>query len=284
MTAKSPVIYSRRTRGTLRWLMIAGFTMAAVILGSEWITQRPGRELRSAGALLAEAYSKQRVFELRLPDASYTAVERQPIAEASSFSRPIALLEAESRIALHLGKNPDDAQWLRLRARAEMLDRHYDDAVSTLKRATDAQPDDVSLLADLGCAYALRAEGEKRDIDYGAAIDMLWRFLRAKPDSPVALFNRAVVYERMFLYDDARKDWEHYLKLDSSSGWATEASRAQAGDRREDGGAGTGHEEPGERGWISGVREKRAGFRPGVLSGIGCEGVAAGGRLGFGDQ
>src|SRR5207249_4201253 len=51
----------------------------------------------------------------------------------------------------------------------------------------------------------------------------LWRHLRARPDSPVALFNRAVVYERMFLYEDARKDWEHYLKLDPAGGWAQEA-------------------------------------------------------------
>src|SRR5262249_49880193 len=87
--------------------------------------------------------------------------------------------------------------------------------------------------ADLGCAYALRAQGERREIDYGAAIDMLWRFLRVRPDSPVALFNRAVVYERMFLYDDAVKDWEHYLKLDPTGGWAEEArGRKQAIERK----------------------------------------------------
>jgi CHAT domain-containing protein len=230
VSAQSTVIHSRPARASLRWWVVVGLVVAAVILDLYWIAQQPSRQLRSAEALLAQAYSKQRGFDLRLPDASYAPIESQPEnGERSAFSRPIALLEAESRIAVRLAKNPDDAQWLRLRARAEMLDRHYDDAVSTLQRATDAQPDDVSLLADLGCAYALRAEGERRDIDYGAAIDMLWRFLRAKPDSPVALFNRAVVYERMFLYDDARKDWEHYLKLDPSSGWAQEArGRKQA--------------------------------------------------------
>ena len=230
VSAQSTVIHSRPARASLRWWAGLGLVVAAVILDLYWIAQQPSRQLRSAEALLAQAYSKQRGFDLRLPDASYAPIEsQQKDSERSAFSRPIALLEAESRIAVRLAKNPDDAQWLRLRARAEMLDRHYDDAVSTLQRATDAQPEDVSLLADLGCAYALRAEGERRDIDYGAAIDMLWRFLRAKPDSPVALFNRAVVYERMFLYDDARKDWEHYLKLDPSSGWAQEArGRKQA--------------------------------------------------------
>src|SRR5262249_37638479 len=163
----------------------------------------------------------QRVFEFRLPAASYARVESpQQGAERSAFTRPIVLLEAESRIAEHLAKDPEDAQWLRLRARAEMLDQDYDDAVSTLRPAAAAQPRDVALLAELGCAYALRAGGDRREIDYGAAIDTLWRFLRVSPNSPVALFNRAVVYERLFLYDDAMRDWADYLKLDPSGGWA----------------------------------------------------------------
>src|SRR5262249_34687010 len=104
-----------------------------------------------------------------------------------------------------------------------------DNAVTTMRRAADAQPADISLLADLGCAYALRADGERRAIDYGAALDTLWRFLVARPDSPLALFNRAVVYERLFLFDDAVKDWERYLKLDPAGGWAEEArGRKQA--------------------------------------------------------
>jgi len=217
------------------WAPIASLAIAAAFMGTgwRWIAASPSRELRTADALLAQAYSKQRLFELRLPAASYAPVETRQGDERSAFSKPIVLLEAESLIAQRLSKSPDDAQWLRLRARAEMLDRHYDDAVSTLRRAADAEPEDVSLLADLGCAYALRADGERREVDYGAAIDMLWRYLRAKPDSPLALFNRAVVYERMFLFDDAVKDWEHYLKLDPSSGWAQEArGRKQAIERK----------------------------------------------------
>jgi tetratricopeptide (TPR) repeat protein len=185
----------------------------------------PLRELRQVEALLEEVSSRQRLFEFRLAGAGYAPVEGRRNEEKSSFAKPIVLLDAQSRIARQLARDPDNAEWLRLRARAEMLDRDYDAAVSTLKRASDVKPEDVTLLADLGCAYALRAERERRDIDYGAAIEMLWRFLHARPESPVALFNRAVVYERMFLYADAVKDWEHYLKLDRAGGWADEARR-----------------------------------------------------------
>ena len=83
VTAQSTVIHSRTKRTALRSGAIIALVVGAVLLGLEWIAQRPSRELRSADALLAEAYSKQRAFELRL------------------------------------------------RARAEMLDRHYEDAVST---------------------------------------------------------------------------------------------------------------------------------------------------------
>jgi CHAT domain-containing protein len=201
----------------------AAVALALIGAAAWWITYRPSRELRKAAALLAEAYTRQRVFEQRLPASLYAPVRTGRREERSAFSRPIELLEAESRIAPHLAQNPDDAEWLRLRARAEMLDEDYDDAVSTLRRATDVQPNDSSLLGELGAAYALRAEGENREIDYGGAIDLFWRFLRTRPDAPLALFNRALVYEKMFLFDDARKDWEHYLRLDPVGGWADEA-------------------------------------------------------------
>jgi CHAT domain-containing protein/Flp pilus assembly protein TadD len=235
----SPVIHAPRAGEASRFglprrsraaLLAAGLVLIAA--GSWWIATRSARERRTVEALLAEAYSRQRTFEFRLPALTYASVLVQR-GDRAAFARPVSLLEAESLIARRLAGDPDNAEWLRLRARAEMLDRNFDDAVSTLKRAADAQPDDASLLADLGVAYALRAEGERREIDYGAAIDTLWRFLRARPDSPLALFNRAVVYERMFLYDDARKDWERYLQLDPAGGWAAEARvRKQVIERR----------------------------------------------------
>jgi predicted TPR repeat methyltransferase len=77
-------------------------------------------------------------------------------------------------------------------------------------------------------AYALRAEAQNRDVDYSYAIENLSRSLKARPDSPETLFNRAVVNERMFLYDDAVKDWQHYLDLDTSGAWRQEAQRRLA--------------------------------------------------------
>ncbi len=204
--------------------------VAALICLGWWIQSIPSRELLSTTALLASAYTQQRTSELRLP-GSYSPFRGK--VDGATFSRPMELLEAESRIARRLAANPDDPDWLRLRARGDLLNGDYDDAVSTMKRAVDARPEDAALLADLGVSYAMRAEGEHREIDYGAAIDIFWRLLRSHPDFELAVFNRAVVYERMFLYDDARKDWARYLQLDSIGGWAAEArGRKQAIERR----------------------------------------------------
>ena len=230
----APVIhvqYVRETAGFRRLLRTRPSTLALaagtalIALASWmawWISAMPLRELPSTAALLGQAYTGRRTSELRLPGA-YAPVRVRGRDDRSTFARPIALLEAESRIASRLAANPDDPDWLRLRARADMLDGDYEDAVSIMRRTVDMRPEDVSLLADLGAAYAMRAEGEHREIDYGAAIDTFWRVLRVRPDFPLAVFNRAVVYERMFLFDDARQDWGRYLQLDPNGGWAAEA-------------------------------------------------------------
>src|SRR5439155_22767763 len=67
------------------------------------------------------------------------------------------------------------------------------------------------------------AEAEDRPIDYGQAMDLLGKVLAKNPDDPVALFNRAMVAEYLFLYTQAVADWEHYLQIDPTSGWAQEA-------------------------------------------------------------
>src|SRR5262249_5050480 len=74
-----------------------------------------------------------------------------------------------------------------------------------------------------GTAYALRAVTEKRGIDFSAAIEYLTQALRANPDLPEAMFNRAIVYEEMYMYEDAIREWNRYLTLDMRGGWAGEA-------------------------------------------------------------
>ena len=203
------------------WLTRAATVIVAVGAGwlawVQWMVKDPAQ-------LMAEAYTRQRPFEFRIPGAAYAPV-RVEKGGRSTAQRPPALLEAEARIIRELDKDPDNVKWLGLRARAEMLAWDPETAIATLLRALERKPDDPDLLADVGMAYALRAEAQNRAVDYSSAIDYLGRSLKAKPNSLEALFNRAFVYERMYLYDDALREWRRYLDLDKAGAWREEAQR-----------------------------------------------------------
>jgi tetratricopeptide (TPR) repeat protein len=112
-----------------------------------------------------------------------------------------------------------------LRARAEMLLRDPEAAIATLQHALEQKPGDADLLADLGMAYALRAEAQNRGVDYGEAIDYLNRSLQRKPNSPHVAFNLALVYEQMKSYELAIEEWQIYLRLDAAGPWREDAQR-----------------------------------------------------------
>lgn len=217
---------SRRQPAYIRtWLAKAAVILLALgggwLVWNQWIASDPTR-------LIAKAYTQRRPFDYRIPGAGDAPVRQERRSIGSAFQKPSALLEAEASVARKLERHPDDVKWLDLRARAEMLGLEPDDAIGTLQHALERRPDDPDLMADLGMAYALRAEAPNHDVDYGYAIEYLGRSLKAKPNSSEALFNRALVYERMFLYEDAIRDWRRYLELDTSGAWREEAQRRLA--------------------------------------------------------
>ncbi|HEY6767603.1 MAG TPA: CHAT domain-containing tetratricopeptide repeat protein [Candidatus Sulfotelmatobacter sp.] len=179
----------------------------------------------SAEQLLAQAYSEHRTLEVRIPGAKYAPVQTQRGTERSDFDKPQSLLKAEDLIGENLRKNPTDPVWLQARARADLLNGNYDSAIKSLERALETESDSSSLLTDLGSAYFVRAKSTDRQIDYGYAINSLGKALVKSPDDPIALFNRALACEQMFLYTQAVDDWEHYLRIDPQGEWAEEARK-----------------------------------------------------------
>jgi CHAT domain-containing protein len=182
----------------------------------------------SAEQLLALAYTQNRTLEARIPGAKYAPMRVARAPSESSLDKSPSLLKAEALIAENLQKNPNDPAWLQAKARADLLDGNYESAIKTLQRALETQPESPGLLTDLGAAYFVRAESADRPIDYGNAIDSLGKALAKSPDDPVALFNRALACERMFLYTQAVDDWEHYLRLDPNGEWADDARKRLA--------------------------------------------------------
>ena len=131
-------------------------------------------------------------------------------------------MRAESIIAEHLRNNPNNVEFLDAKARADLIDGNFDSAIESVQRAMETQPLSPVLMTDLATAYFARAEATGQAIDYGRAIDNLGKVLAASPNDSLALFNRAICEERMFLYDDAVADWEHFLKAEPDPAWREE--------------------------------------------------------------
>ena len=205
-------------------LAMAGVSLLAVVAVGSWVAIHQYQIYRSQPAtaerLLARAYTQQRTLELRMAGADYAPMRVSRGTEASFISRPSALLKAESLIASQLKFHPSDPSWLQAKAQADVLEGNYDVAIETLRRARELDPHSAALLTDLATAYSQRAQQEDRKDDFGAAYEYLSQALKLQPDGPTALFNRGIVAEHLFLYQQALDDWDHYLRVDSSSQWA----------------------------------------------------------------
>jgi CHAT domain-containing protein/tetratricopeptide (TPR) repeat protein len=226
-TLKPPSETKLKQTGFSWWPKLAWATalpaVAIVVVAVGWLVWLKTR-VPDVNALLAQAYTEQRTIELRIQGAKYARMKFSRGKERSSLNRPASLLDAESIIGRSLPKHPNDPGWLDKKGRAELLDGHYEAAIGALNdaRKLSASP---AILTDLATAYFERwAEGNQR-ADYDAALDFLDQALQKDPNDPVALFNRAIVHEQNYQYENAIQDWEKYLSLPGNDDWADEARR-----------------------------------------------------------
>jgi hypothetical protein len=105
-----------------------------------------------------------------------------------------------------------------------LIDRP-ESAVVRLRAAAEAAPEQAMRWNDLAAAQYALAEKSARPSLYPEALAACDRALDADPRLPEALFNRALVLERLGLRQEARAAWEQFLAADSSSPWSAEARR-----------------------------------------------------------
>lgn len=175
--------------------------------------------------LLAEAYTRQRLIDFRLPDAGYPELARRRGAEVAI---PSQLMRAQAELTGKVESGDGGWRTLALLGIANLELLHADAAVDSLDRARKLKPVDADILAQLGAAYGLRGEMEQRTEDYARALEYLGKALQVNPGSLQARFNRALVLERLNLLEDAVAAWDDYLERDGSSRWAAEARQRQA--------------------------------------------------------
>jgi tetratricopeptide (TPR) repeat protein len=104
-----------------------------------------------------------------------------------------------------------------------VLSNRPEEAAARLRAAAQSGPGDAKTWSDLAAAEYVAGRGLGRPSLYPVALADADRALRIDPRSPEALFNRALILERLGLTGAARDAWNAYLGVDPSSAWADEA-------------------------------------------------------------
>lgn len=180
-------------------------------------------QLASGNKALQSAVSTARPTVYRLTGFAYSP----PVAVrgAAPEGQATQLAAAAATLASIVEQHPT-AEARHILGKALILQAQYADAVEELERANAAQPDSAAILTDLAVARA----GQGTLVP---AVEDLNRALEVAPKFPEAIFNRALVNERLGRYPAAKSDWEVFLTIDATSEWATEArQRLSALDRR----------------------------------------------------
>jgi hypothetical protein len=123
----------------------------------------------------------------------------------------------------------DDPDFLLAQGRAELLEMNISSALSTLKRAHELRPESSPILVGLAAAYGELADSGVTE-SYETALELLDEAQRQSPSDLIALYDRAILYERLQSYSSALLAWQSYLEKSPKGPWADEARRRAAED------------------------------------------------------
>src|SRR5262249_61015002 len=105
----------------------------------------------------------------------------------------------------------------------------FSSAIDQFEAALKSDPDNARLHSDLGAALFEKGKSDRANDQSGAAeetlarsLDHLNRALELDDSLIDALFNRALLDQTMNLREQAKRDWESYLRKDATSAWAEE--------------------------------------------------------------
>jgi tetratricopeptide (TPR) repeat protein len=213
--------------GARHWWLLAA-AIVVVILAIPRTRQLLTRQ-SSVARLVALAPKSARIVEPRLSGgfawAAYAGADRA--AGKQTDTGQLKLGGAAGELAEQADRDRGvDAQ--HAAGVAMVLVEKPADAIPRLEAAA-AKSRDAQIWSDLAAARYAAASQLGRASLYPTALAAADTALRSDPKFPEALFNRALILERLGLMEEAKQAWQRYLEVDPSSPWATEA-RARLAD------------------------------------------------------
>ena len=100
-------------------------------------------------------------------------------------------------------------------------------SIETLQQAVQADQGDAAIRSDLGAAYMTQYLARGTAADARAALAAFDEALARSAVSPEALFNKALLLERLNRPEDAVSAWALYLAVSDQSAWRAEAIQHQ---------------------------------------------------------
>lgn len=214
----------------LLWFGAAAAAVAAMIVLTIVRPWSPRGSHSSIAALAALAPHAARLVEPRLSGgftyAPFSGPMRanDPAAEADRLK-----LGGQAGIAIEQASRNSSPEAQHAAGVAYLLVDKPGQAIERLRAAAGQKPDDAAVWSDLAAAQYADAVHVPAPSLLPQALASVDHALRIDPNNAEALFNRALILERLGLIKQARSAWERYLTTDPSSAWAVEArSRLRA--------------------------------------------------------
>lgn len=215
----------RQQANRKRWLASPEMRIAASILivvglafGAFWgLRGDDSSELNKGLAALQTAYGQQRPIEARvsaLPHSPYAGSTRGTQADEQ---RKDDLRRAQLHLEQAVKDKPTPEAHQAL-GKVYLAQGKFDEAIREFEQALSGSKNQAQVYNDLG--VALLEKG-----DFNRSLESLNKALQLDGNLQEALFNRALCYEKLSRPNEAKADWNEYLKRDSTSPWADEARR-----------------------------------------------------------
>jgi CHAT domain-containing protein len=211
----------------------------ALTLGLVWMQLRPPADPLST---LARAVGERRFIEPRLT-GGFAYAPCSPLSEGRSITRVLCSKPPtfgspagkELRAALRSVQgeaDPSGAEAFHLKGVADLLggqdEGSVSRAVTALEEALRKAPENAQIRADLAASLFVLAHERDEPALLVRALAAASEAVRLDPSLREARFNRALILDRLFLIDGARRAWGDFLRLDRTSGWADEARQHQS--------------------------------------------------------
>jgi len=100
--------------------------------------------------------------------------------------------------------------------------RSIDRAVEALEGASRLEPKNARFLNDLAAGYVALAERDQQLLPMLEALDAIERAMECDSTLPAALFNRALILERLYLLRDSERAWTQYTSVERRAPWRAE--------------------------------------------------------------